>query len=173
MATPEVVRPDNRFQVDQDIAFQRRDWIFERIGWGALFLVVAAAAAGYLGRGRASERVAETADRSARVEYGRFERHGAPARLIVTVQRPQPRDTLVSIWIDDPFLDGVRMTQVTPEPVSQRSDARRTTFAFALSGGADRARVVFHFTPDALWAREAQVGVLGGAELRLNQFIFP
>lgn len=168
-----MTRKGDQFEVDQDLAFQRRDWIFERVGWAALALVVVAGASGLLGRGPVSERIVETPDRLARIELGRFERHGAPARLIVTARRRTAQDTSVQIWIDGRYLDGITVEAVSPEPMSQASDASRTVFELALPHGADSTRVVFQFTPDALWARVAQLGVVGGQAASLGQFIFP
>ena len=162
-----------RLEVDDDLEFQRRDWLFERIGWGFLLLVLVAAMTGALGRGPLSDRHVEAPDGSARVHYGRLERHGAPAALALTVRRRAPSDTSVWIWINEAYLEGVELERVTPEPLAERSDASRTLLEFALPSGTDSARVTFRVIPDRIGPRVIELGLLGTRGMRLRQFIYP
>lgn len=174
-ADPRQNMPAKRqhLEVDEDVEFQKRDWAFERIGWGFLLLVLVAAMTGALGRGPLSSGRLEAADGSARVEYGRLERHGAPARLILTVRRQVPTDTSVWVWMSEEFLLGIAMERVTPQPLAERSDARHTLMEFALPRGTDSTRVTVRFTPDRIGARVIELGVLGTRGMRIGQFVYP
>lgn len=160
-------------EVDEDLEFQKRDWTFERIGWGFLLVVLVAAMTGALGRGPLSQRRVEAPDGSVRVEYGRMERHGAPAALTVTARRRAPTDTSIWIWMNEDFLDGVAVDRLIPEPLTERSDARHTLLEFALPRGTDSTRVTIRFTPDRIGPRVLELGILGTDGMRLGQFVYP
>lgn len=160
-------------EVEEDLEFQTRDWAFERVGWGFLVLVLVAAMTGALGRGPLSQRRVEAPDGSARVEYGRMERHGAPASLTLVARRRAPSDTSVWVWMAQEFLDGVVVERVMPEPLAERSDAEHTLLEFALPRGTDSTRVTFRFTPDRIGPRVIELGIPGTAGMLLRQFVYP
>lgn len=87
----------NDLEVDQDLAFERKSWAAQRIGWGVMTLAIVAALAGLLGSGPASRTRAETPDGAIAVEYDRFVRANAPTDLDVSVGRGAIRDGVVRL----------------------------------------------------------------------------
>lgn len=164
-------RPDG-FEVDEDVAFQQRDWKFERVGWIAIALIVVAAMAGLFGRGGVSDAVAETTDGTLRVEYGRLMRHRAPSELTVHV-RPRAGDTSVTIAINDDFLRAVRVEQLVPEPESQRSIVEHTLYTLPTGPGSSRVRLTLYFVPDDIGKRRLTITVPGRDSVQLGLFVFP
>ena len=61
-----------QYPVQEDMAFQRRMWIVQRIGWALLGVISLAALCGLFGNGVLSKRTATGAEMS--IEYERFER---------------------------------------------------------------------------------------------------
>jgi hypothetical protein len=166
-----MAQTEKGLEVDQDLEFQRRDWTFERAGWVAMLVVVVAALLGLLGDGPLSRAAGTTADHSLRVEYGRFERHGARARLTLFVRRDSTAGSAASLWIADEFLRGISLEHIEPQPVRQVSVGDRTLFDIAVAG--DSARLTLSFTPLALGARRLELGLMGREPLTLSQFVYP
>lgn len=158
-------------EVDQDLDFQRRDWRFERIGWGAMLLVGVAAVVGLFGHGPLSNAAANADDGSLGVEYQRFERHGSPSELTVFLRRSASSDTSVQLWIGGEFLRAVQLQQIVPEPVRQITLGDRTLFEVAVR--SDTGRVSFYLMPQRIGARTLELGVPGRATLRRRQFVYP
>ncbi len=74
--------PDPMIQLEDDIAFQRKSWLVERIGWGVMLTILVAALAGLFASGPLSSKNVESADSSAIVRYERFARAQAPVCLV-------------------------------------------------------------------------------------------
>lgn len=162
---------DKGLEVDQDLEFQRRDWTFERAGWFAMLVVVVAALLGLLGDGPLSRAHRIAGDHSLRVEYGRFERHGARTQLTLFVRRDSTAGSAASLWIDDHFLEGVTIDGIEPQPTRQVSVGDRTLFDIAVAG--DSARLTLSFTPLTIGTRRLHLGLMGREPLALSQFVYP
>ena len=61
-------------QIDEDMEFQRRSWIVQRIGWAIFALVILLAALGLFGDGILSDTKAGQEEGALWLEYPRFER---------------------------------------------------------------------------------------------------
>lgn len=158
-------------EVDQDLDFQRKDWRFERIGWGAMLLVGVGAILGLFGQGPLSDATASAEDGSLRVEYQRFERHGSQSELTVFLRRAASTDTSVQLWIGDEFLRSVQLQQIVPEPERQISLGDRTLYEVAMR--SDTGRVSFYVTPQRIGTRTLELGAPGRATLKRSQFVYP
>jgi hypothetical protein len=166
-----VVARQKALDVDQDLDFQRKDWVFERIGWGAMLLVVLASALGLLGRGPLSKVEARASDGSLRVQYGRLEHYTTPTHFTVLLPRAAATDTTVALWVSNEYLGGIRLDRVLPEPLRETSQANGTVFDLPVVG--DSARVSFQFEHARVGSRPIEIGVPGHETLRLPQFVFP
>ncbi len=159
-------------EVGQDLAFERRSWAVQRAAWAAICLVLLAALLGLLGgagplaRARASAGPLE-------VEYSRFARHGAPAELVIRLGREAARGGEARVWIEQAYLDGLRVATITPPPARVEAGDGRQTFIFALAEGDAPATIVFHTTPQTLGGRAGRLGLPGGPELSLGQLVYP
>jgi hypothetical protein len=162
---------EHELDIDQDLEFQRRDWTFERVGWIVMLLLLVAALVGLLGQGPLSKSERASPDNSLRVEYDRFERHGASAELTLFVRRDSAAGPAVSVWVKDDFLRGIQLDQIAPEPVRQVSVGDRTLFDIAVAG--DSARLTLAFRPKKWGARRIELGIMGREPLTLSQFVYP
>jgi hypothetical protein len=109
-------------QLDDDLPYQRREWRAQRFGWWALTVFVAAAALGVFGGGPLSRATAASADGGLRLDYDRFVRSGAPARMLVHVAgspAPDPGRALHLEFSRD-FIDaiGSSVSPRSPRPSS-------------------------------------------------------
>jgi len=72
--------------INQDLAFQRRSWSLQRIGWGLIALVLIAALLGLFGHGPLSEATTDDPSLPIRLAYERFGRFGSPLVLRIRVE---------------------------------------------------------------------------------------
>ncbi len=100
--------------IDEDPAYQRKEWIAQRIGIGAFALLAFAAALGFTGNGGPFSH-GEVSEPSGafRVEYERIVRRGAECTMILHVQRATPGS--FSFWLSAEYLDNVVVDGVVPD----------------------------------------------------------
>ena len=159
------------FQVNQDLAFQQRDWKVQRIGWIAMLLMILAALTGAFGHGPLGRAEAGRVG-GLRVQYERLTRHGSSSYLRIHLPAIQgPGEARV--WLDRRYADGVRIESIVPEPESVELTPERVMYTFRLGPGAQAARITFDVTPMAMWSKTATLGLEGGEMLTFSQFVYP
>ena len=160
-------------EVDQDLRFQRREWLAQRVGWGLMALVLVAALTGLFGRGPAAARHATAADRSMRVDYDRFVRKHAPSALEVTLAPAAVAGGGTAVWLDRRWADRVRVERITPAPERVTVEPDRLVYFFAARSPGEPVRVDFELSPERVGDAWGRVGVVGGAPAEFRQFVYP
>jgi hypothetical protein len=160
-------------EIDQDPAFQRRDWRAQSVGRIVMVVIVIAALAGAFGDGVLSSRRARTDDGRLEVEYDRIARHGAPEPLRVHVAAHAPGDSIVDLWIDQRYVHGVVMREISPSPIATWAGGERLIYRFRLTDLPRTAVIVFQADANDLWSRSGAVGLLRGDSVRFRQFVLP
>lgn len=160
-------------EVDQDLGFQRRDWRAQRIGRLVLMAIVMAALAGVFGGGMLSSASVQSSDGQIRVHYERIARHAASQRLQVHIGPRVPGDSAVDLWIDQEFMHGLTVGEISPQPVQTRAGDQRLIYRFHLADPSRAADVVFQIEADELWSRRGAIGIVNGASVRFRQFVLP
>ncbi len=154
--------------IDQSVASQKREWIFQRIGWLALFLFLAAAVLGLLG-GLGPLANARTSSGTLAVEYSRFERFGAPVEMQVTVG-PTGDDRL-RLRVDRRLTETYTVQQVHPQPDSVR--VTNGAYVYTFSALPDESsRITFNLQPDKLGKNRLQLAT-GTGSVTINPFTLP
>ena len=158
-------------QIDQDLRFQRREWIFQRAGWMGLAAGIAASACGLFGSGPLSEAVATEPRSGMRIEYPRFLRRQSPERL--TIHLPldgasqEPR-----LWIDSRLLESIELQRVTPDPERVEAGPDGSTLVFAAAAGGET--VITLDVEYEAWGRlRGHIGRSPGESLELRQLVYP
>lgn len=159
--------------IDADATLQRREWRLQRIGWGMIALVLAAALAGLLGRGPASEAVAGDGSAPLRVEYHRFERTEAPARLRVRLSPDVVRAGTVRLRLNRAFVDQVELDRIEPEPESVTVAPDEYVYQIKTAPTAEETEVVIHFQPDSFGSLPVRVGVGDARPVAFSQWVYP
>jgi len=156
--------------IDEDMEFQRVQWRVERIAWAilALFLVLALAgvfAAGPLARATATDPAGRML-----VDYPRFLRNGAAARMEVHVA-PDGTGTF-TLALDRTFMQAFTLDTVQPAPTMSRASPHgiELTFGAAADGPGS---VFITVTPQGIGVADNRIGVAGGGQALLRQFIYP
>ena len=156
---------ENRLQLDQDLAFQRANWRFERIGWGVMAVLVLAALLGLFGKGPLSDATARTDN--AALNYQRFSHWESPDRLTFHIRAPGEQTVL---RLSRAYLERVRVEEITPAPVSTRALSEWIEFKFHTGG---ESTITFHIQPQTFGLQRAQYVVDNGARVAFWQFVYP
>lgn len=92
-------------QIDEDIGFQRRFRIAQRVAWGVAALVLVAAFVGLFGSGPLTGAVAGDSETGLQLHYQRFARYQSPTSVQVDVVVSDPAATQATFWIQRSGLD--------------------------------------------------------------------
>jgi hypothetical protein len=155
-------------EIDQHLGIQEFSWRIQQIGQVAIVLFLAAALAGLLGHGPLTRAHAGDAA-SLEVEYGRFARRTQETTMTVRLG-PQPMG-MAKLWIDATYVAAQPLERVIPEPESVEVIDGRLVMTLRVSGTRPEVRITTR--PEAFGPMQARMGLLGGPELRFDQFVYP
>lgn len=155
-------------QLDEDLAFQRRSWIGQRIGWGLLALVVIAALLGFLGSGPLSGRETSTADFSMRYDW--ITRHSSPRTLRFDLQARPGNER--SLWLDAAYAHRLRIREIAPEPERVVHSGDRVTYVF-LADPSRPLTVRMECEQRGAGIVDGRAGVPGGPDTEFTQVVLP
>ena len=152
-------------EIDEDLQFQRKEWLFQRIGAALLVVFVVAALLGFTGMGGPmSHGEAVGQDGLLHVEYERFVRRGGMSTVRLHL-RSAPGD--VRFWVSAPYFEHARIESVapTPELVSVESDRH----VYLIRSGSSDVTVTLEVEHEAVGRLDAEVGLVGGPSVRFSQ----
>ena len=148
--------------VADDLRFTRSSWAYERVGWVLLAALLLAGLLGLLGPGPLSH---ATADGPVTVEYERFARLENEGELRVRL-----RDGARSLWVENRYLDGVRILGVRPEPARVTAEPGWTVFTFAATEDVDARLDVEH---RRMGRARGRFGTSPDRTVEIRQFVYP
>ena len=170
MAQTQTSGGSDDLELAEHIAFQQKEWVVQRIGWGVMLLLVIAAAAGMLGSGPISRTSSSDPEGLLSVEYQRFGRLETTGQLRVGVRGGAGGEA--EVWISNRYLRRMEIERIMPEPRGTRLEPDRQVFVFEIAGSG-QGEIVFHLRPMAVGRAGGQVGLAGGPALELSQFVYP
>jgi hypothetical protein len=159
--------------IDQDLRFQRREWVFERLAWIAMALFIGAALLGLLGDGPLSDRTAASPDGAVEVDYQRVIHYRSATTLTVRVTGPVTAAGTFRLGINREFLDNVQVLQVTPEPERTEAGDTRHVFVFRTAEPGRPTTVIIHLEPNVRGRLRAGVTVGDGPPAAFDQTVLP
>lgn len=168
-----MLLPDDE-HLEANLAYKRREWRVQRVGWVLMLAVTLAAAAGLFGVGPISDATAGAEGSALHVRYDRFTRMKAPTALEVFVTAGPADEGEAAVWFDRDFLSRLRVQAIVPEPQDVSVSPDRVTYTFLVD--ADTAgvlQVTFHVKPEHFGRHGGRMGVPGGPEVELSQFVYP
>jgi len=158
-------------EISEDMAFQRRTWLVERIVWILLGLILIAALLGFFGGGGpVASAETTTEDGNLSMQYDRFLRLESPTQLRVVAR---PLGTTLRLWVGRDYVEAIEITNIVPEPDRVEAAEDRYTFEFPLIAPESTATVFFYIEPRKAWSLNGRLGLEGGAELMLRQLVYP
>lgn len=156
---------------ERDLAFQRREWMVQRVAWVAMTLILLAALAGLLGSGPLSSTTTEAGPLA--VEYNRFERRHAPTGLVIRVAPGASSGDRVEVWLPVAFVESLDIESVMPEPAEVRSDGDRIVYAFAIGDPSRPFDATFALEHNNTGSVAGAVGLVDGPEIAFRQIVYP
>jgi hypothetical protein len=154
-------------EIEEDLGFQRREWFWQRVGFGVLTLFVLAAFLGMTGAGGAlSEREISDPSGRIRIAYERVVRRGAVSEVRIHLQNDPPG--FVQFWIASPYLEFVNIESIEPEPETITAESERHVYTVrAGSSGVSVSLQTKHVQSGRF---EASIGIVNGPAVRFTQF---
>jgi hypothetical protein len=156
----------------ETMPFHRWQFFAERVGWCAMFAILAFALLGGFGRGWLSSATASSEEDSLSVEYERFGRKNASCELRIRVAPRLVGDRL-QVNFDREFIDNVRVETFMPQFESAARDAEGVTFAFQIESGVGEPLIELSYQPEKVGPLPCRIRVNDSEAIALNQFIYP
>ena len=163
---------DGELELEQNLKIQRRVWVSERIGWLLMAAFVAGGLSGVFGSGPVTEARAQgtVANRTLKVDFHRVVRSEAPATYEVRVDGVSGDE--LRLWVDDAFLEDMRIESMQPEPERVEIAGDRKVFVFAMAAPG-KARIELEVEPQRIGPHAGSMGMEGGPAVPLSQFVLP
>jgi hypothetical protein len=155
-------------QIEQDLAYQKRAWFVQRIGWAVMMVVVVATAAGLFGDGVLSN--ASVGNDEFRIEYKRFPHYLSAAPLTIRAQNNSNDD--LQIRISSAFLEAMKLDSVVPQPESVQAGPGWLNYTFK-TAAPGQILVRFNITPEQTGWVTGTVTCENRQSLSFWQFVYP
>lgn len=160
-------------EIGQDLQFERRSWMVQRVGWTIFALLLGAALLGLFGGAGPLEGATLGAGTGLQVEYSRFARHNGPIEMVIRLQPGLVRGDEARIWVDGRYVETVQVERIQPPPERVEAHPDRLTYVFALEQPGQGGTFAFHLLPRSVGSYPVRLGLQGGPEHRFTQLIYP
>ena len=154
-------------EIDEDLAFTRREWVFERWGWAILLLLVIAALAGAFGSGVLSERTLSTSDGTVRAKHSRIVRQQTSHVLEIEFRGS---GNPLSVGLSENLHKAWTIEQVTAEPEEVVAGANGITYRFR---GESPARIRIIYKSERPGRLRGQIQLPGSRTIAVKQTTLP
>ena len=153
-------------EIEEDLRFQRNEWFYQRFGVVILCIFVIAAALGVTGMGGPFSR-AEAGERGGPlfVEYERFVRRGAKARMTLHVRSDPPG--FIQFWVSAPYLQQVVVDSVAPVP--ETVTVERERHVYTLRAASPEVIVTVELEHQTFGRLTGEAGIVGGPSVTIRQ----
>ncbi len=159
------------YPIAEDMPAQRVTWRVQRIGWIGFALTCAAAMLGLFGDGfLARSQITDPTGRL-RIDYDRIERREASSLLRIRADKLPPGGEAL-VRYGRGFVDTRSLRATDPAPLRAAGDAAGLVHAYAVppSGSIE---ISVEYRPREPGATTARIGLDGGPELTIDQFVLP
>jgi hypothetical protein len=155
------------------MAWQRRTWAIQRLGWLAMGGLVLTALTGVFGYGPVSWQQASDPAGLLRVEYERFQRQGSEFTLRVDVAPEATAENSIPLRVSGTFLDAVEVNGIVPEPREARSLGGDVEYVFPMAQPSRAATIRLALKLREVGSHSAEIGLGGREPARFTQFVYP
>ena len=159
-------------EVEQDLVFQRREWLVQRVAWAVLALLLLLGFGGAFGDGPLARRTLRSPDGRLVATVARFERHRSPSAVVLRV-RPEQGEGTVAVWMSREFAEHQHFETIHPEPESVTVGQDRMVYEFNVGGADDVVEIAFDSLPEGIGGKRVRLGLVDGPTLAFGQFVFP
>lgn len=160
-------------EIDQDLAFQEKEWRVERIAWITLLIFVLLALLGLFGTGWLSSSVASSDDDALMLDYERFIRHDGEASLEIEISPDQVSEGQAELWISTNYLHDFQIEGISPEPDEVRAEGDRQVYVFLSENPDAPVTISFSLSPERMGRYSGEIGLVDGPSLSFDQLSYP
>jgi hypothetical protein len=155
--------------VGEDLAFQRRVWRFQRIGWAVMAGFVLLGALGAFGGGPLAQARLRSDDGTVEMEWERIERIGRDSRLRIRTTGPPSGSLILRL---EGELTELALLAIEPQPASESRAPGRIWLRFDPPAEGYAAEILLNLRSSRPGMVEGQLA-LGEAVLPLRLFVMP
>lgn len=160
-------------QIHEDIDFQKRSWVVQRIGWVFFAIALLLAGLGLFGNGLFSNAVAGQQDGALWLEYPRFARFEDEFPIIVHANGGSGNGGEIMIQLAWDYLEGFEVNTIFPDPDAQIRHTDQITYVFNANAMDSPFTAYFYLTPRKFGMQSGTVHLPDGQAVRFSQFIYP
>jgi hypothetical protein len=162
-----------KLQVDEDMAFQHREWMLQRVGWIFMLVFLIAALAGALGSGPASNQTAGSSKEQLQVEYHRFIHYADPMILKFEIGPFSEEEEEIRLAVDAKYVEGVEVQRISPEPNATEISQQANVYVFKTRKSKEAIKVQMHVTPEVYGKLRGKMSVNEGPAVNIEHFVYP
>jgi hypothetical protein len=167
------VKKKGDFEIGEDLDFQRKEWLFERLGWVVLALLMLAAMLGLFGGGPLDGAQAASPDGLMQVSYARFGRFSAPQTMEITLSPQARQEGHVGVAFHQQFVDKLKIQQTNPEPESVEVHGDWVVYLYQWPEGNSPLNINVYMQAEKTGSLQAELGLAGKPGMSIRQFIYP
>jgi hypothetical protein len=155
-----VPKINDEIAVGEDLEFQRRWWVFERVCWIFIGVLIVLDLAGVFGRGPAAN--ATLINPEMHVDYERIERSSTPSLLRIRFGSGAIVDGKIHLYVSESIVKELGNTRIIPQPETSAVGQGGITYTFAAT--TPPAAVTFALEPTHPSVTQFTVRVTGTPE---------
>lgn len=157
--------------VGENLDFQRKWWVFERLAWGAFLLLIVCDLLGLFGQGWLAKAKANTPDRALSLDYERIERAGTPSVIALHFGPQAIRNGRVQVYVSDSVVKGLGAQRISPEPAVSSVGAGGISYTF--SATTSPAQVQIQLQPTNAGRHAFRIETPGEPPIDAAVFVMP
>lgn len=160
-------------EIEQDVKFEKREWIFQRAGWAVMATIVIAALLGFFGAGPFSLTEVQDDSGNLSVTYEHFGRRGATTDTVVEIAPAAIEGGEANLWVSERYLESVQVDQIIPTPDQVAAVDGGFLYTFLVDKPDEGLEVTFDLTIEAMGLKSGDIGLEGADPVHLVNFFTP
>lgn len=156
------------------MAFQRRTWVAERVGWCLFLLVIVAAGLGLFGAGPLAEVEVASPDGTVRLRYERFARVATETEMTVEVAAARAEGDTLRLQLGPELADRYEIARIVPEPMRMLpAQGHKVMLELGPQVPGEPALVRLWLKPARPGLARSEIGLAGGQPSAFRQLVYP
>lgn len=152
------------FRDELDERFLRRQWLWQRVGWGAMGLVILASVLGFLGTSPLTAQVESRDVEGAHyeVEYARWTRYQHLDRMHVRVDAPAASGDELKLAFSREWVENNNLRSSTPDSDGGGASADGAVYSYLVEDWSEPIVVALEFEPRKSFRNPGELTVTAG-----------
>lgn len=181
IAIPDIMTAQKSSNTEEeDLKFQKKEWVFQRVVWMIMLVIVVLAVIGVFGNGPIAKAEAGNPQDLLHIKYDRIVRERAQTGSLVTINLNrsailrQTGDTLIHLWISQDWVHSMGLTSTTPYPARTSLNDSAIVFSFVAPYDSKSIKILFNWKPVEVGLQHGYIGLLLHPNIyELSTFVLP